>query len=120
MYESPVKISYDDINAKMVQAADGQILATIQQLVSVDKDELIRALQYDRGQYEKGYEDGKRDSVRHGEWKTTVSTVLHNNGEQSTYYGCRCTVCKEDADKSFLYCPNCGAKMDGKENEDGT
>ncbi len=51
--------------------------------------------------------------VRHGEWKTTVSTVLHNNGEQSTYYGCRCTVCKEDADKSFLFCPNCGAHMDG-------
>lgn len=41
------------------------------------------------------------EEVKHGEWKTTVSTVLHNNGEQSTYYGCRCTVCKEDADKSF-------------------
>lgn len=68
MYESPVKISYDDINAKMVQAADGQILAIVQQLVSVDKDELLRALQYDRGQYEKGYEDGKRDAVKHGYW----------------------------------------------------
>lgn len=29
--------------------------------VNVDKGELIKALQYDRNQYEKGYEDGKNE-----------------------------------------------------------
>ena len=99
MYESPVKISYDDIHAKMVQAADDQILATIQQLVSVDKDELIRALRYDRGQYEKGYEDGKRDAMRHGEWQ---------GDKEDAYY---CSLCKKHFIWRTNYCPNCGARM---------
>ena len=62
MYESPVKISFDEAISKASQELDNQIIATIHQYVSVDKNELIRALQYDRGQYEKGYEDGKRDT----------------------------------------------------------
>lgn len=59
------------------------------------------------------------EEVRHGKWKTTVSAVLLNNGELSTYYVFRCNVCKENANKRFLFCPNCGARMDGEENSDG-
>lgn len=32
--------------------------------VNVDKDELIKALQYDRGQYDKGYADGYKEAIR--------------------------------------------------------
>lgn len=41
--------------------------------------------------------------VRHGEWINGVT-------------GYTCSVCdKQEPTKRFLYCPNCGAKMDGKE-----
>ena len=59
--------------------------------------------------YEKGYEAGKRDAVLHGRW------------ERTEHYGfLRCSKCKdvyiEDewiTDGKWGYCPNCGAKMDG-------
>ena len=31
--------------------------------INVNKDELIKALQYDRNQYQRGYMDGRRDSA---------------------------------------------------------
>ena len=40
--------------------------------------------------------------VRHGVWKDTVTGYV-------------CSVCRShEMTKRFLYCPNCGAKMDGK------
>lgn len=40
--------------------------------------------------------------VKHGEWLNGVT-------------GYTCSVCdKQEPTKRFLYCPNCGAKMDGK------
>ena len=84
-----------------------------QQLVSVDKDELIRALQYDRGQYEKGYEDGKRDSVRHGAWEMLPPPKKYESG---TYCRFRCSECDVIFDHSSRYCSACGARMDGKES----
>ena len=76
MYESPIDISYSDMILKTMnemskkwnQESDNHVMACVNQFVKVDKDELIRALQYDRGQYEKGYEDGKRDAVKWHEW----------------------------------------------------
>lgn len=42
--------------------------------------------------------------VRHGEWINGVT-------------GYTCSVCdKQEPTKRFLYCPNCGAKMDGKDD----
>lgn len=31
--------------------------------------------------------------------------------------GWMCSVCKRDARKDYQYCPNCGAKMDGEDDE---
>jgi hypothetical protein len=43
---------------------EGDILRAVQKYgINVDKEELIRALQYDRNQYEKGYADGKADAM---------------------------------------------------------
>ena len=58
MYQSPIDIVYKDIQMQVKEQADKQIYEAVQQCeISVDKDELIKALQYDRGQYEKGYRD---------------------------------------------------------------
>ena len=73
MYESPIKIiesTIDSIYKDIVKKKDDAIFAEIKSSfgVDLDKEELLRALQYDRDQYNKGYADGKRDSVVHGRW----------------------------------------------------
>ena len=54
----------------------------------------------------------------------TVDAKLERHGRWEDYYvgdrqeeGVICTVCKELCKCEFDYCPNCGAKMDGDNNE---
>ena len=55
MYESPITI----ITGQMKYEIENEIYRAVQEVgVSVDKEELIKALQYDREQYIKGYTDG--------------------------------------------------------------
>lgn len=56
MYESPIEIIQKDI---VMKQENDIYKAILEQGIVVDKEELIRALQYDRGQYEKGFADGK-------------------------------------------------------------
>jgi hypothetical protein len=68
MYESPISITerlLDEYAKMVIERRDNEILAKVQSVVGVDVDkgELLRALQYDRDQYEKGYADGKRDAM---------------------------------------------------------
>ena len=54
-YQSPIRL----IEQQMQTHIEGEILRAVQSVgVDVDKDELIRALQYDREQYAKGYAAG--------------------------------------------------------------
>lgn len=60
-YKSPVEMfsQISDIVEYMHRQQDEYICRAIMQLgINVDKEELIKALAYDRGQYEKGYHDG--------------------------------------------------------------
>ena len=62
-YKSPIEI-IENMTDKLIQEKEKYILNEIWHIgVNVDKDELIRALQYDRGQYEKGYADGMKDAI---------------------------------------------------------
>lgn len=55
MYKSPIEIVYGGLQTQL----EGEILRAVQKVdVVVDKDDLIRALAYDRDQYEKGFRDG--------------------------------------------------------------
>lgn len=59
-YESPINI----ISQQMKIQMEGEIMKAVQRVgIDVDKDELIRALKYDRAQYQKGYMDGFRDAL---------------------------------------------------------
>ena len=65
MYKSPIEIKLDDIVSDAVEKADEYIVKYVQQIgVNVDKDELIKALKFDRGQYEKGWNDRDNEIVR--------------------------------------------------------
>lgn len=61
-YESPVTLQIRKIAEQIEEQRENQITATIseQMGVNIDKDELKRALAYDRDQYRRGYEDGWR------------------------------------------------------------
>lgn len=68
MYESPVKIfesAIDSLSKSIVKDKEEAIVLAIHQQLGVDVDrgELLRALQYDRFQYDKGYADGRRDAM---------------------------------------------------------
>lgn len=61
MYESPIEIIQTQIQMQM----DGEILKAVQGVgIDVNKEELIKALAYDREQYVKGYKDGYRDGFK--------------------------------------------------------
>ena len=64
MYQSPISI-YETAMQTIIEQRDNAIFAKVQDAfdVQVDKEELIRALQYDRGQYEAGYRDGKAEAA---------------------------------------------------------
>ena len=63
MYESPIELLVTEIQHQIVKQQDKEIYkAVLNYVPNVDKEELIRALQYDRGQYEKGYADAKAES----------------------------------------------------------
>ena len=121
MYESPIEIFMKQIRMKQDEA----VLQAVQDIgIEVHKDELIKALQYDRGQYEKGYADGQKDakeaqnidpeSLRpQGEWISRLPRHWKGKDECS-----RCGYHEKDhRDLSHHnYCPNCGARM-GKDGD---
>lgn len=64
LYQSPIEI----IMQEMQTPFDGEVFKATQAYgINVDKDELIKALKYDRDQYDKGFADGSRlntDAIR--------------------------------------------------------
>jgi hypothetical protein len=63
MYESPIEI----ITKQMRTQFEDNVFKAIQDYgIVVDRDELIKALQYDREQYDKGFADGML--ARKDEW----------------------------------------------------
>lgn len=62
MYNSPIELIVSDWQHQLMEQQENQIYQAVYSTgVNVDKDELIKALMYDRNQYEKGYMDGARD-----------------------------------------------------------
>ena len=79
-YKSPIDMITEDFTTKIAREVgedfDNKLYLAIKHVVNVDKDELIKALAYDRDQYNKGYLDGynvgydkgvhdERDSMLH-------------------------------------------------------
>ena len=61
MYESPIAI----IKGAFTTEYENGVMTAVQKYgVNVDKEELIKALNYDREQYRKGFEDGRRGLMK--------------------------------------------------------
>ena len=65
MYESPIEKIYGDIQSQIIKQDEEHMMYAVNQAIgyTVDKEELIKALQYDREQYTKGYSDCKNDML---------------------------------------------------------
>ena len=85
MYESPINI----ITSKLCTQLESDCVKSVQSYgFDVDKEELAKALNYDRKQYEKGHTDGDNkaidDFIRKCEMESRVSSdeITH-----LSYYG---------------------------------
>ena len=64
MYESPIDLLMSNIQTQIIEQQEEAIYKAVFDIgVNVKKDELFRALAYDRNQYEAGYKDGKADAA---------------------------------------------------------
>ncbi len=60
MYNPPITLIIDQIHHKLMADMDNRIVQAVGKIgISIDKDELIKALAYDRNQYEQGYADAE-------------------------------------------------------------
>ena len=61
MYKSPIEIFHGQLSTQL----EGEIFRAIQNVgINVDREELLKALEYDRGQYEEGFREGEKHTLR--------------------------------------------------------
>ena len=64
-YRSPIETIWSDIEYDYVEQIEKMVLNAVQSVgIRVNKEELIKALAYDREQYRKGWEDRDSEIVR--------------------------------------------------------
>ncbi len=101
-YESPVKlVQTEPFIEHLRDETDNMIYrAVIHADVDMDREELIKALEYDRGQYEKGYADGlsykppintNADRIRAMSDEELATTFYNGCGDRSYNDACRVT-----------------------------
>ena len=107
-YESPISIAIAKMQDENNEQLENECMLVIKEKIGIDvnKDELIKALNYDRAQYEKGFRDGlsKAYHHNHGHW------IKDNDID----YGCSACGRRQLWMNATVYefCPHCGAIMD--------
>lgn len=117
-YKSPIE-SFSDIN-QIIECVKDEFdnnvyKAVLRTGVQVDKDELIRALRYDRNQYLKGYCDAKAEYDRGSARWSCVDDIINRN-QVLICSNCNATF-KTSKGLVYPFCPFCGARMIEEENE---
>ena len=109
MYEEVIRIIHGDMMIKQEDA----VMTAIQKLdIDVNKEELIKALQYDRAQYEKGYADGAEQLYKFREDNNRLrkeNEMLWKKHKPVAVVNERCPVCGTMTfvqDKAYCRC--CG------------
>lgn len=67
MYRSPIEIMQlsDAFYRQQEDVQNKAVYSTVLKYgINVDKEELLKALKYDRGQYKKGYDDGYEGGIK--------------------------------------------------------
>lgn len=112
-YQPPVELFYSEPNIKFAEEIDAFVMRSIAEVgINIDKAELVKALNYDRQQYEKGFADGLAvpKEPKHTAW--IYQTVKWKAGIPFAV----CDACKQFGPVG-VYCSNCGAFAGGEEGE---
>lgn len=117
-YISPISILSSEID----MCIENDILKCVSRYgINIDKEELVKALNYDRDQYMKGYAAGKAlSNVTFSEWVWDAAAIDWGIGA----WVCKRCHCRNDNIPSLRnenpyawagskFCPECGAKMKG-------
>lgn len=105
MYKSPIEVIYGQLQTKF----EGDVVKAVQSYnINVDRDELIKALAYDRDQYEAGYRDAMATIVRCKDCIFFKDDTEYCRKRKAGY----CEL--DDTIKVKNHYCGYGAKMDGK------
>ena len=78
-YISPIELTFNRISEELNTRTEKLIMeAVFETGVKIDRDELIKALDYDRKQYEKGYEDALR-ALQQGYWRDSLKEAFREH-----------------------------------------
>lgn len=103
MYKSPIELfesPVHDVIKQMSEEKENYIYQCVADIgVNIDKEELIRALKYDRDQYDKGYEDGKQAN----QWISVEDSLPDNDDYVLCWYEYRIIGGTHDGEKSRMY-----------------
>ena len=77
MYNSPITI-YEDMAAQIIEQQKNAIMSKVKMYVDVDEEELMKALNYDRKQYDAGYNDGFIDGRKKA--IEEISNIIYGMG----------------------------------------
>lgn len=110
MYKSPIEVIMHDLPAKIVKDEENMVLLEVRKQISVEVDEyeLKKALAYDRNQYEKGFEDAKKQFEQpHAE--AIYKDFDEESGISNSYW---CSCCGFPIAQVYMsFCGNCGANL---------
>ena len=87
-YKSPIDLIAEQIETE----TENEIVRAVQRVgINIDKEELMRALAYDRNQYTRGYYDRDSEVIRckdcmHYKDETGMCDLYHAHGNADTWY----------------------------------
>ena len=109
-HENPVQIAIEDMHDKQMKAFENNLMVTlsVKYDINCNKEELQKALRYDRDSYCKGFKAGyeKRKSDYTAHW------VISSDG----YYP-YCSECGAQPREMTKYCAECGRRMRGSDEK---
>ena len=117
-YESPIEVMTRQISEQIIEEREGRIMLQVnEQLgVNVDKEELMKALKYERRQFDAGFMTGYKAGCREykrsfGDWIPVIMRPMTKVEEEDA---CRTWgVDKLYDDEKFMF--NCSLPEDGQQ-----
>ena len=102
-YESPITGYMSHFAQQVIEQREDAVVAQISEQigVNVDKDELIRALNYDRNQFNEGYRKGYFDATQRRNDTTALERVIEIMQRE------RKCVLRQDTSECDRDCANC-------------